>query len=1098
MKTINKLISSTLLLILGTVQGAWAQTTVTTKDELFEAVKSDQTVTLDADITLPNNGGRLDIDGKTVILNLNGHTLKRDMQAVDAGGQVIAIMNGGKLTITDKADNSGKITGGWAFQGGGIYVYLGCSLTISCGTITGNRADQIGSGGYGYGGGVENHGTMTMTGGVISGNTAGQYGGGIYAADDGTLTQNGGVISGNTAGMFGGGIYNLGNATSYGAKITNNSAGFYGGGLYTENDIVIDCVTITGNSAMGGGGIFMDANGHTVKLQGECTITGNTANVAGGGVYQENGTLAVQNKLVVKDNNYDDLYQKQYQLVTVTGPLADGASIGISTTSTPFTTGYSAFNDAAPATYFFFSSTTTGGNIVWSGGEASIQTTGYKYVERAWDETNKKVTETVKTCENYRAINDNSEGWYGLTDGWYVVTGNSTYKAISVLGEDVHLIIPNDMTLTTSHVKLEPGHTLHIYNQPAGVNPQGKLKADNSNSDLNKAAGIGGGNGTQMGNLIVHGGTIIAKGNEYAAGIGSGSTPDGSVGAGSITVYSGDIEGYGGKEAAGIGGGSYGSGGIFTIYNGYVRAFGAYDAAGIGGGFYGDGGTTEIHGGKVEATTSGGGAGIGSGSGMKTIGYKDCWFGSITITGGEVIANSYEGSAIGGGCYSGYGFITISGGIVNAISQKAVGIGSGNDEGNGSAGRSGHNGEGKITISGGIVTAACEANTFCAIGGGAWAPLIPLEITGGTIYAHTGNAAGWAAIGNRENPLAAIYKDATVFYHDSDTETYSRAQAGDRLEACKNLYVIIQPCDHLLNGVPNFTTTSLTHIYNCTYCANTNVEKAHEWDEDRYCAICHYGPVLYDQQKNAAFVDGIEGQKTTALIGRTLYKDGSWNTLCLPFDFNIPQTNEENPFYGAKVMKLKNANIENNTLTLNFENATETTFDGKRYTILNAGTPYLIKWEADTENPEIVAPEFANITFSGTEPTNTTIDGVISFCGSYDPVVINGEDKTMLYLGANNKLFYPNAAMTIGAFRAYFKLADGITMGEPTSAGVKGISNFVLKFDDGETTGLESLYEDLGKGGADSGWYDLQGRRLSGQPTHQGIYINNGKKFIIK
>jgi hypothetical protein len=29
-------------------------------------------------------------------------------------------------------------------------------------------------------------------------------------------------------------------------------------------------------------------------------------------------------------------------------------------------------------------------------------------------------------------------------------------------------------------------------------------------------------------------------------------------------------------------------------------------------------------------------------------------------------------------------------------------------------------------------------------------------------------------------------------------------------------------------------------------------------------------------------------------------------------------------------------------------------------------------------------------------------------------------------------------------------------------------------------------------------WYDLQGRKLNGQPTVKGVYINGGKKVMIK
>ena len=33
---------------------------------------------------------------------------------------------------------------------------------------------------------------------------------------------------------------------------------------------------------------------------------------------------------------------------------------------------------------------------------------------------------------------------------------------------------------------------------------------------------------------------------------------------------------------------------------------------------------------------------------------------------------------------------------------------------------------------------------------------------------------------------------------------------------------------------------------------------------------------------------------------------------------------------------------------------------------------------------------------------------------------------------------------------------------------------------------------------ADDAWYDLQGRKLSGEPTQKGIFINNGKKIVVK
>ena len=51
----------------------------------------------------------------------------------------------------------------------------------------------------------------------------------------------------------------------------------------------------------------------------------------------------------------------------------------------------------------------------------------------------------------------------------------------------------------------------------------------------------------------------------------------------------------------------------------------------------------------------------------------------------------------------------------------------------------------------------------------------------------------------------------------------------------------------------------------------------------------------------------------------------------------------------------------------------------------------------------------------------------------------------------------------------------------------------------GETTGIVSLAPDPSPKGEGSGyWYTLDGRKLQGKPTQKGLYINNGKKVVIK
>ena len=50
---------------------------------------------------------------------------------------------------------------------------------------------------------------------------------------------------------------------------------------------------------------------------------------------------------------------------------------------------------------------------------------------------------------------------------------------------------------------------------------------------------------------------------------------------------------------------------------------------------------------------------------------------------------------------------------------------------------------------------------------------------------------------------------------------------------------------------------------------------------------------------------------------------------------------------------------------------------------------------------------------------------------------------------------------------------------------------------DDEATAISATLNDKGQMINDK-WYDLNGRRLNGKPTAKGVYINNGKKYVVK
>lgn len=172
-----------------TASAAATTVTVNTWSELQSKVKSaskDQVIKLGKDIICVKNGGdRIVVEGKTITLDLNGHTLNRNRTKSDSNGHVIEVKGKSTLTIQDSV-GTGVIKGGYAKRGG-INIWDG-TTTINSGTISGNTAKEKHGGGIYLGGA-----TLNLYGGSITDNVALDEGGGIRMekTDSGKLNVHG-------------------------------------------------------------------------------------------------------------------------------------------------------------------------------------------------------------------------------------------------------------------------------------------------------------------------------------------------------------------------------------------------------------------------------------------------------------------------------------------------------------------------------------------------------------------------------------------------------------------------------------------------------------------------------------------------------------------------------------------------------------------------------------------------------------------------------------------------------------------------------------------------------------------------------------------
>ena len=213
-------------------------------------------------------------------------------------------------------------------------------------------------------------------------------------------------------------------------------------------------------------------------------------------------------------------------------------------------------------------------------------------------------------------------------------------------------------------------------------------------------------------------------------------------------------------------------------------------------------------------------------------------------------------------------------------------------------------------------------------------------------------------------------------------------------------------------------------------------EVKHVYQSTGICMYCDadnpaYHMALFDNKSNETYIESRNNQWVSVFLnGRTLYKDGDWNTICLPFDWKLG-ARADDPLAGATARTLKEASLADGILTLTFDEPVAE---------LQHGVPYIIKWP---KGENIIEPTFHEVFIKS--DMHPVVTDVVTFQGSYNPVFFDPQgDRTKLYLGAGNKLYYPADMMEFFALRAHFQLADGITCGEPDSA-VTGLCYRLLR-----------------------------------------------------
>ena len=204
----------------------------------------------------------------------------------------------------------------------------------------------------------------------------------------------------------------------------------------------------------------------------------------------------------------------------------------------------------------------------------------------------------------------------------------------------------------------------------------------------------------------------------------------------------------------------------------------------------------------------------------------------------------------------------------------------------------------------------------------------------------------------------------------------------------------------------------------------------------------------------------------TVTLKRNLVKD-EWNTFCVPFDITEEEAKE---VFGDDVKICA------------FQNATATTVNFASVTSIKNSKPYLIKPSIDTP------ADGYKFTLKPINSSAVEIDGTagnVQMIGTFSPVDITTFAKGNTFaagLGEDNTILKATSGAKMRGYRAFFIVPASLE-GQTLKANISGI-----------ITAIDAIH---GVAKADAPVYNLNGQRVTGE-LKAGIYVKNGKKFIVK
>ena len=203
---------------------------------------------------------------------------------------------------------------------------------------------------------------------------------------------------------------------------------------------------------------------------------------------------------------------------------------------------------------------------------------------------------------------------------------------------------------------------------------------------------------------------------------------------------------------------------------------------------------------------------------------------------------------------------------------------------------------------------------------------------------------------------------------------------------------------------------------------------------------------------------------------------GRWNTLVLPFETTVTKLSAALGYAVVDMIDQDNADEGKVSLKLAFGT-------------IPANTPFLVQPGTDVNLKDInyFSTSGNEVTIKYDAEPKAEDKGKHALVGTYEGLTITDAD-TQYYYSPSEKKFLSANNNAIGVFGAY--LLD--------NSGSSSAPMIYIQEIDGSVTAIDVVSGTTQKIDAEGSWYTINGVKLDAAPTQKGIYIKNGKKFVIK